>query len=258
MKVRKPGCPPSSSPVIRSLTQSHSSDRSRESGRDHLLAALIATDLFQALAWLVVRRPSAVLLLTVAALLAAGCASDGRDLAAAQEWQTTTTRPPPPTSAPDQQPSESGLALTSPDFEPGGEIPINATCLGNNIFPELNWGEVDPRAVEIAVSLSDQTDPEVPVLMWLMAGIPPSETGLKAGTMPVGAFETTDDYGITGYGEPCLDTYADGQRDLQFRVYVLPQPSGLASGHPGNEAWASVQSEAIDSASLLSRRFNDA
>lgn len=199
----------------------------------------------------------AVLLLTMAALLAAGCAGDGRELAATQEWQTTTTRPPPPTSAPDQQVSESGLTLISPDFEPGAEIPVSATCLGTNIFPTLEWGQVDPLAVEIAVSLSDQTDPEVPVLMWLMAGIPPTETGLTAGKMPIGAFETTDDYGITGYGQPCLDTYADGQRDLQFRVYVLPQPSGLASGHPGNEAWETVRAEAIDTATLLARRFNN-
>ncbi len=198
-----------------------------------------------------------LLLLTLAALLAAGCASDGRELAATQEWQTTTTRPPPPTSAPDQEVSESGLTLTSPDFQPGEEIPVSATCLGENIFPNLEWGQVDPRAVEIAVSLSDQTDPEVPVLMWLMAGIPPAETGLTAGTMPIGGFETTDDYGITGYGQPCLDTYADGQRDLQFQVYVLPQPSGLASGHPGNEAWDTVRAEAIDTATLLARRFNN-
>ncbi len=198
-----------------------------------------------------------VLLLTLAALIAASCASDGRDLAAAQEWQTTTTRPPPPTSAPDIEVSESGLTLTSPAFEAGGELPESATCLGENIFPELNWGEVDPRAVEIAVSLSDQTDPEVPVLMWLMAGIPPTETGLQAGTMPIGGFETTDDYGITGYGQPCLDSYSGGQRDLQWRVYVLPQPSGLAPGHPGNEAWEAVRKNAIDTASILTRRFND-
>ncbi len=203
------------------------------------------------------RRPGLVLILTVAALFAAGCASDGKDLAAAQDWQTTTTRPPPPTSAPDQVPSESGLTLTSPAFEPGGELPDSATCLGENIFPELNWGEVDTRAVEIAVSLADQTDPEVPVLMWLMAGIPPGETGLSAGTMPIGGFETTDDYGITGYGQPCLDSYADGQRDLQWQVYVLPQPSGLGPGHPGNEAWETVRRNAIDTASVLSRRFNN-
>ena len=202
-------------------------------------------------------RRTLVLAALLLAIVAAGCASDGRELAATQPFQTTTTRPPPPTSAPDSEVSESGLTLTSPAFEAGGILPDSATCLGANIFPELNWGVVDPRAVEIAVSLSDQTDPDVPVLMWLMAGIPPAETGLAAGTQPIGGFETTDDYGITGYGQPCLESYADGQRDLQWRVYVLPQPSGLGPGHPGNEAWETVRNNAIDTASLLSRRFND-
>lgn len=202
------------------------------------------------------RRPPVVSLVLILALLAAGCASDGKELAATQDWQTTTTRPPPPTSSPDSEPSASGLTLSSTSFEPGGEIPVSATCAGANTFPDLTWGEVDPAAAEIVVSLADQTDPEVPVLMWLMAGIPPDMTGLEAGVKPPGAFETTDDYGITGYGEPCLDTYAAGQRDLQWRVYVLPGPSNLTVGHPGNEAWAQVQAEAIDTASVLTRSFN--
>lgn len=189
-------------------------------------------------------------------MVAAGCANDGRELAATQDWQTTTTRPPPPTSSPDQEPSPSGLALTSSAFAPGGELPVSATCAGANIFPDLTWGPVDPSAVEIVVSLADQTDPEIPVLMWLMAGIPPDTTGLAAGVKPPGAFETTDDYGITGYGEPCLDTYASGQRDLQWRVYVLDSPSNLTVGHPGNEAWAQVKAQAIDTASVLTRAFN--
>lgn len=189
-------------------------------------------------------------------MVAAGCANDGRELAATQDWQTTTTRPPPPTSSPDQEPSPSGLALTSSAFTPGGELPVSATCAGANIFPDLTWGPVDQSAVEIVVSLADQTDPEIPVLMWLMAGIPPDTTGLAAGVKPPGAFETTDDYGITGYGEPCLDTYASGQRDLQWRVYVLDSPSNLTVGHPGNEAWAQVKAQAIDTASVLTRAFN--
>lgn len=196
-------------------------------------------------------------LLAVSTLAASACADDGRDMAAAQEWQTTTSRPLPPTSAVDAQPGVNGLRLTSTAFEPGGDLPISATCAGENVFPDLSWGPVDPSTVEIVVALADQSDPEVPVLMWLMAGIPPDVTHLDPGEKPDGAFETTDDYGITGWGEPCLDTYASGQRDLQWLVYLLDRPSGLSVGHPGNEAWAEVRKEAIESASLLSRRFNE-
>ncbi len=198
-----------------------------------------------------------LLMVGSAVLLATGCATDGRDLADARDWQTTTTRPPPPTSAIDQEPSASGLTLSSPDFEPGAEIPVGATCAGDNVFPNLEWGDVGSDAAELVVTLADQTDPEVPVLLWLMAGIPPETTELDAGVAPAGAIETTDDYGITGYGEPCLESFASGTRDLQFELYVLPESSGLEVGHPGNEAWDQVRREASESATVLARAFND-
>ncbi len=185
--------------------------------------------------------------------MATACANDGRDLSAPLDWQTTTTRPLPPTSALDQEVSDTGLTLTSPLFGPGEDIPVSATCGGENVFPDLNWTGVQPTAIELAVTLSDQTDPENPLLLWLMAGIDPSNEGLQAGTMPIGAFETLNDYGNPGYGTPCLETYSDGLRDVQFRLHVLTSPSGVAPGAPGNEAWASVKAGSVDSAALLAR-----
>lgn len=190
--------------------------------------------------------------LAVLALLASACSDDGRDLAAPSAWQTTTTRPPPPTSALNQEVGASGLVLTSPQFEPGGEFPIEATCEGANIFPELTWNEVPTEAVELAVTLSDQTNPEEPLLLWLMAGIEPTNLGLTSGTMPVGAFETLNDYGNPGFGTPCIPS-TDTGRDLQFRLHVLPQPSGIGPGDPGNEAWTTVRAASTESASLLAR-----
>lgn len=202
-------------------------------------------------------RPAAGLgiALLALALFAVGCASDGRDLAAPAAWQTTTTRPPPPTSAPNQEISDGGLTLTSPLFEPGGDLPTSATCLepDQNRFPDLTWSGVPSGAQELAVTLSDQTDPTEPLLLWLMAGIDPTLDGLDAGIMPVGAFETLNDYGNPGFGTPCLDAFASGLRDLQFRVHVMDQPSGIAPGDPGNEAWDAVLARSVESASLLAR-----
>lgn len=179
------------------------------------------------------------------------CSHDGRALAEPSPNQTTTTRPPPPTSAPPSEPSSSGLSLTSPDFTPGGTTPVDATCLGRNVFPDLTWTSLPADTVEIALTLSDQTDPKNPLLLWLMAGIDPTETGLVAGTAPPGAFETLNDYGNPGYGSPCLNELAAGQRDLQFRIYVLPGPSGLAPGAPGNDSWDELGARAVDTATLL-------
>lgn len=185
------------------------------------------------------------------AMVSAACAGDGKDLAQPLDWQTTTTRPPPPTSAPPQEIGSSGTTLTSPRFEPGDDIPVSATCAGANIFPALEWRGVPANAVELGVTLSDQTDPAEPLLLWLMAGIDPSRAGLQDGTRPVAAFETLNDYGNPGYGTPCLETFSSGRRDLQFRLHVLVQPSGIAPGDPGNEAWATLRAASVESASLL-------
>lgn len=183
----------------------------------------------------------------------AGCSSDGRTLREPSADQTTTTRPAPPTSALDQEISPTGLQLSSPDFAPGDPVPADATCLGTNRFPGLAWSGVAAGTSELAITLSDQTNPAEPLLLWLLAGISPSVTGFGAGEIPAGAYETLNDYGRQGFGDPCLEELGAGQRDLQFRIYVLDQPSGLAPGDPGNQAWDSLRAQATDSATLLMR-----
>lgn len=183
-------------------------------------------------------------------LLAAGCADDGRELAEPGPDQTTTTRPAPTTVAPAQEVSESGLALSSPDFEPGASAPPSALCTGANRHPALSWAGVPDGTAELAVTLSDQTNPAEPVLVWLVAGIDPTTTGLAAGELPAGAVETTNDYGTTGWGSPCLEDLG-GERQLQFRLHALVSPSGLTTGFPGNEAWDQVEAGAIDDATVL-------
>lgn len=198
-----------------------------------------------------------MLVLTLAFVVtAAACASDGRELAEPQDWQTTTTRPPPPTSAPPQEEGSTGLLLTSPDFEPGGDLPLVARCDGQNRFPTLEWTPIDPDlgAIELGITLSDQTDPEAPLLLWLMAGIDPSLTAVPSGTFPNdGAFETLNDYGQQGFGTPCLESFENGRRDLQFKLYVLNTPTGFESGAPGNTSWDDLTARSVETATLLAR-----
>lgn len=194
--------------------------------------------------------------LCLAGWLGVGCAADGRDLRETQAWQTTTTRQSPPTSAADSEVAPSGFSLTSPDFFPGGPIPDGATCAGGNVFPELIWTGVPPLGIELVLTLTDQTDPEDPVLLWQVAGIEPELGRIQAGVIPIGAFETLNDYGNPGYGLPCLETVAEGTRDLQFRLYVLSAPSGVAPGESSQAALRRVQTAALESAAVLARIDN--
>lgn len=194
-----------------------------------------------------------LLVLAISATTLIGCSTDGRALAEPDLGQTTTTRPPPPTSAPPNEESETGLVLSSPDFEPGEAPPVDATCAGANRWPGLEWSGVSDLASELAISLTNQTNPEEPLLLWLVAGISPEETGMAPGVLPAGAFETLNDYGNQGWGNPCVESFSDGSADMQFRLHILEQPSGLAPGGAGNEAWDTLNAAATDSASVLMR-----
>lgn len=204
---------------------------------------------------LVNRRTWSLVLISCVALFGtvSGCASDGRTMREPAAWQTTTTRPSPPTSAPISEISETGLSLTSPNFEPGDTAPVETTCDGGNKPPSLEWSDVPEAAVELAITLTDQSDPEDPLLLWLVAGISPQSSGLASGELPNGVFETLNDYGNLGFGQPCISATSETKRDLQFRLYVLEHQSGLAPGEPGNEAWDTLNAAATDSASLLMR-----
>ncbi|NNF55833.1 MAG: YbhB/YbcL family Raf kinase inhibitor-like protein [Acidimicrobiales bacterium] len=199
------------------------------------------------------RRSVLVPVLGFVLVVASGCANDGKELAAAKPWQTTTTRPLPPTSAPDQEVGIDGMTFTSPDFVAGGDAPVSATCAGANLHPGFEWANLPEGTAELGITLSDQTDPENPLLLWLMAGLNPAAGELLQGDLPGGSFETLNDYGQPGWGNPCLESFQNGRRDLQFRLYALDRPSEIAPGAPGNTAWDELAARSVDSATVLMR-----
>lgn len=143
------------------------------------------------------------------------------------------------------------MTLSSPDFDPGTETPLDAMCAGSNVFPTLEIANVPVGTAELGVTLSDQTDPTKPVLLWLMGGISADRSTLDSGVLPAGAYETLNDYGQYGWGNPCLENLSLGRRDLQFRLYAMTTPADIAAGDPGNEAWDTLSASAYDNATLL-------
>ncbi len=190
---------------------------------------------------------------------AGACASDGRELRdpptdeELQERQTTTTRPTPPV---DQEKGDGGFSLSSPDFTPGGAAPLSVRCdNGDNskLLPTLVWDNVPEGTQELAVSLYNFKDIEEPQLMWLTAGIPPEPGELTNGRHSSGnAIETLNDWGNLGYGDPCIESLANGEEvDFQFKIYALSEKTSFSGGAPGNTSIDEVRRIANDSASVL-------
>lgn len=119
------------------------------------------------------------------------------------------------------------LTISSPAFSPGGAIPRQCTCDGDDRSPPLAWSGVPPRTRSLALIVDDPDapDPKAPRMTWvhwLLYDIPPGATGLaeavKPGDLPAGTREGTNDWKRTGYGGPCPPI---GRHRYFHKLYAL-------------------------------------
>ena len=119
------------------------------------------------------------------------------------------------------------LALTSPAFTPGGEIPALFTCEGRDLSPALAWTGVPESAKSLVLIVDDPDapDPKAPKMTWvhwLLYDLPPSARGLPEAVapeaLPTGTLQGTNDWKRTGYGGPCPPI---GRHRYFHKLYAL-------------------------------------
>ncbi len=119
------------------------------------------------------------------------------------------------------------FTLTSPAFQPAGEIPAVHTCEGKDTSPQLAWSGVPQgtKSLALIVDDPDAPDPKAPRMTWVhwvLYDVPPAATGLPAGVasrdLPAGTREGRNDSKRTGYGGPCPPI---GRHRYFFKLYAL-------------------------------------
>lgn len=124
------------------------------------------------------------------------------------------------------------LAIRSPAFADGGEIPTRFTCEGDDVSPALEWSGVPAgtKSLALIVDDPDAPDPRAPKMVyvhWVLYGLPPSATGLPEGVataaLPKGAREGVNDWKRAGYGGPCPPI---GRHRYYFKLYALSAELG--------------------------------
>ena len=119
------------------------------------------------------------------------------------------------------------LALSSPAFSQGGEIPALFTCEGRDLSPALDWTCVPETAKSLVLIVDDPDapDPAAPRttwVHWLLYNLPPATAGLPEGVarreLPAGTLEGLNDWQRTGYGGPCPPI---GRHRYCFKLYAL-------------------------------------
>ena len=118
-----------------------------------------------------------------------------------------------------------GLALSSPAFSPGGEIPTLFTCEGRDLSPALDWTGVPEAAQSLVLIVDDPDapDPKAPKMTWVhwvLYNLPPKTRGLPeaVSSLPTGTKEGTNDWKRTGYGGPCPPI---GRHRYFHKLYAL-------------------------------------
>lgn len=122
------------------------------------------------------------------------------------------------------------LALTSPAFAHGAEIPRTHTCEGQDVSPPLAWTGVPPAAKSLVLIVDDPDapDPAAPKMTWVhwvLYDVPPAATGLAEGArqLPPGTREGLNDWKRTGYGGPCPPI---GRHRYFHKLYALDAALG--------------------------------
>ncbi|HEY3960855.1 MAG TPA: YbhB/YbcL family Raf kinase inhibitor-like protein [Solirubrobacteraceae bacterium] len=141
--------------------------------------------------------------------------------------------PPAKTSSTPSQTSKAlatlgKITLTSAGFKAGGAIPTRYTCDGADVSPPLEWHGVPHGAAELFLLAIDLSGSSKDAIQWAVGGIPPSASGLSAGSLPAGAVAGLNSAGKAGWGGVCG---AKGQvHHVAFLFYALKQKLNLKSG----------------------------
>jgi hypothetical protein len=135
------------------------------------------------------------------------------------------------------------IAIASPAFKAGGPIPTRYTCDGEGLSPPLEWHGVPHGTAELFLLAIDLSGSTSDAIQWAVAGIPPSASGLPAGSLPAGAVAGLNSAGKAGWDGVCG---AKGQaHHVAFLFYALSHKLGLKSGFNPIVARESLKHETL-------------
>jgi Raf kinase inhibitor-like YbhB/YbcL family protein len=110
------------------------------------------------------------------------------------------------------------MKMKSKDFEDNGNIPSEFTCDGRDISPQLSWEDAPAETKSFALSVTDPDAPGKTWIHWLVYDIPRNVRSIDRGSLPKGAKQVENDFGMKNYGGPCPPS---GTHRYIFAIYAL-------------------------------------
>jgi Raf kinase inhibitor-like YbhB/YbcL family protein len=142
------------------------------------------------------------------------------------------------------------LRIWSPAFGEGEPIPAKYSADGEDVSPPLRWSGLPEGTRQLALICHD---PDAPLphgfTHWVLAGIPPSVTGLDEGD-DGGAVQGTTDFGGQGYGGPAPPD-GHGTHRYFFWLYALDTEIDAKPGITRLELLDAIEGHVIEQARLV-------
>jgi Raf kinase inhibitor-like YbhB/YbcL family protein len=146
------------------------------------------------------------------------------------------------------------FTISSPSFQPAGEIPKKFTCDGADVSPELHWSAAPADSVSFALIADDPDAPAGTWTHWLFFDIPASTATLPEGVskvdeVPSGGGQGRNDFRKIGYGGPCPPPGKPHR--YFFRLYAIDRMLNLKAGASRNELEQAMQGRVLAVAELM-------
>jgi Raf kinase inhibitor-like YbhB/YbcL family protein len=114
--------------------------------------------------------------------------------------------------------------LKIPASHEGERMPVQYTCQGSDISPELIWGDIPAGTKSLALICDDPDAPMGTWVHWIIYNIPPTYKGLKQdipqdSELPDGMLQGRNDFNRIGYGGPAPPPGKNHR--YFFRLYAL-------------------------------------
>jgi len=125
------------------------------------------------------------------------------------------------------------IFLSSTAFPEDGVIPDRYTCQGEDISPQLSWGDSFAGTKSLALIVDDLDTSGSKFTHWVIFNIPADvrelpEALFSQPELPDGALEGKNDFGKIGYGGPCPPS--GKAHRYRFTVYALDIALNLDAG----------------------------
>jgi Raf kinase inhibitor-like YbhB/YbcL family protein len=133
------------------------------------------------------------------------------------------------------------IEVTSPAFKNGGAIPVDYTCQGKGVSPQLDWSGIPPETQSIAVIIDDPDAPGGTFDHLVTFNLPPSTRSLphqvQGGQTTLG-LQALNSRGQLGFAPICPPS---GEHHYRFVVMALDRKLPLAVAATGKDVERAAQ-----------------